>query len=179
MRINAINIILIPLLLCPPSWANEKGDSRVLTDAERARVKSQIEELSKNKLQEGDVARKNIKEDALRKGEAIDQRLKQDKERVDAAADNYSSRFGPGVVNQAGNVKKRELEQKAAADKAAIAGEAAANAAKRQAAAKKSAEDVKSTVEGLKSQVSKDGKYGLKPQGSNLYVRNYGQDKKK
>jgi|AGTN01.1.fsa_nt_gi hypothetical protein len=172
MRI-AISLVLISLLISPASWA---GETRVLTDAERARVQSQVDELSKNKLEQGETARKNIKDQALRQGKAIDQKLQQEKDRIDATAENLSGRYGVGLTSQVGNAKKRELDALAAAAKAKVAKDAQADTAKRQATAKKSADDVKTTVDGLKSQVSKGGKYGLKPHGSNLYVRSYGKD---
>lgn len=168
-----ISLVLASFLMCPSCLADEK---KVLTDAERARVQSQIDQLSKSKLEQGDAATKNIKEQALRQGSAIDQRLQQEKDRVDATAENLSG-YGVGRVNAVGALKKRELEVRAAAAKAKIARDARADAVKRQESAKKSAEDVKTTVDGLKSQVSKDGKYGLKPHESNLFVRTYGKDK--
>jgi len=176
MRI-AITFTLMILLCCQSSRADEKAREPVLSDSERSRVQAQIDELAKNKLKQGEVARKNIKEQALHQGKLIDQRLQQDKHRIDTAVEDLSGRYGSDVVNQIGNAKKRELEARANAQKSKVAADARADAARRQSSAKKSAEGVGQTVDGLKSQVSKKGKYGLKPHASNLYVRTYGKDK--
>lgn len=173
MRV-AIILVLISFFVCPASWAE---DTRVLTDAERARVKAQMDGLSKSKLEQGEIARKNIKEQALNQGKAVDERLQQEKERIDRTAENLSGRYGLGRTTAVGAVRKRELELRAAGAKAKVAKDAWAEAAKRQAVAKKSADDVKTTVDGLRSQVNKGGKYGLKPHQSNLYVRSYGKGK--
>ena len=157
------------------STAPQSAAPKTLSDAERARVQSQIESLKQSKMERAHAAGEDIRKDAVRQGETIDKDLKQKHDRVDRYSNGMSWMYGPDAARAIGNAKKQQLTQQAAAEKAKIAREAQQKALRRAEAAKKSADNIDESVTGLKSQVSKDGKFGLQPQGSNLHVRNYGK----
>ncbi|MBU6455591.1 MAG: hypothetical protein KGS72_27715, partial [Cyanobacteria bacterium REEB67] len=59
--------------------------------------------------------------------------------------------------------------------KDALKSDALVQADKARAEAARSAAHVQQSADNLKTQVGKDGKFGLRPEGSNLHVRHYGQ----
>lgn len=156
-----------------PSQAEDKT-APVLNPTERARLKRQIDSLAASKVQAAKSSNTNVKNQAIRDGKAIDQTVKQQKERVDKAADSLSWYYGRDLATAAGAAKKRQLEEAALAQKQKIAAEAKRRADLQNAAAQKSIQNIEESVTGLKSQVAKKGQYGLQPKGSNLNVRNYG-----
>lgn len=143
-----------------------------------ADTSQQIQSLEKSKLEAAQKANANIKREALRKGEAIDQSTRGKKERVDKAADSLSWYYGRDAATAAAAAKKRQLEAAAAAEKEKIAKEAKRRANEQSAAAQKSIQNIQESAAGLKSQVAKKGEYGLQPKGSSLHVRNYGTTNK-
>jgi hypothetical protein len=166
--------VLILMLAINLSPALAQAQSQQLSDKDRARIKAQVDALKANKLKEAASANRGLKQDALRQGEAIDQTVNQQSEQIDRAAENIAPRFGPEFANSLGALKKQELQAKARAEKERIAREARSKGATNVGAARKTVGNIDDTVEGLKSQVSKSGEYGLKPKGSSIYVRNYG-----
>jgi hypothetical protein len=165
-------ILVIAGIYLSPALAH--AQSQQLSDKERARIKEQVDALKNSKLKEAAAANQQVKQDALRKGVAIDQKINQQSEQIDRAAENIGPRFGTDFAKSLGDVRKQELQAKAKAEKEKIANEARKTGATNAGAAKKTVDDIDKSVEGLKSQVSKSGKFGLKPKGSNVYVRNYG-----
>ncbi len=155
------------------SPALAEDSSSQLSDKEKERIKAQAQALKKSKLSESESFKKNIKQDALRQAEAIDQKVNQQSKFVDKAVENFSPRLGPEYANTLGTAKKQQLLDKANIEKEKIATEARKKAATKASIAKKNADNIDKSVEGLKSQVNKSGKFGLKPKGSSLYVRNY------
>ena len=164
-------------LTCSVALAEGKETVNAPTDAERARVKAQVESLQKRKLQEAAAASQSVKNDALRKGKVVDENSAAvTRAKVDRAADSMSWYYGHDAAHVAGSAKKQELTHQAEAEKQKIAEEAKKRAALHAASSQKSADNINESVEGLKSQVSKDGKFGLQPTGTNLHVRNYGKN---
>jgi hypothetical protein len=146
-----------------------------VTDTDQARVKRQVESLQNSKIQAGQQANKLTTDAAKRKQAEIDKQHESDRAYVRKKTEEWGYVIGPDAAKHVGAARERELAAQAAAEKQKIAKHAEEKAARQQAAARKQAEGVKASVEGLKSQVSKDGKYGLKQKNSNLYVRHYGQ----
>ncbi len=165
---------VLSLLMIASSFSTAvHGQNQQLTDAEKARIKDQIKGLKDSKLKDAENANKNLKEQALRQGKAIDDSVKQQSDQIDKAVENVTPRFGVERTNALGNMKKKELLDKANAEKEKVATGARKKAATTTGAAKKAANGVDESIDGLKSQVTKPGQYGLKPKGSNMYVRNY------
>ncbi len=165
-------LVLTLALCCYPTLAH--GQDQKLTEAEKARIKQQVESLKQSKIKEAESANKAVKEQALRDGAVVDQKADQYNKQVDKAVENFSPRFGTGYTVGAGDAKKEEIKEKAKAEKDRIAKEARKKGAAQMDAAKKATSAIDEEVEGLKSQVSKSDKFGLKPKGSGIYVRNYG-----
>jgi hypothetical protein len=169
MRI-AIKFGLLLLLSAAPCTAQDQKVSG-LSDAERAKIKAQVEGLKQTKIKQSDDATNALRNKALKEGQEIDKTLNQHQQRIDKTVEHLPWLVGEGQDRK--NAYKNEadrLKQKTAAD-------AKKRAAAHAAAASKSAQNVQDSIEGLKSQVGADGKYGLKPKGSNLYVRQYGDKK--
>lgn len=167
-------LIGIAVLVAALSSAAAAQEPQKLTEQEKAKIREQVQALKDSKLKEAEVQNKYTKEDALRQGQAIDQKLEKADKIIDKAVDNYSSRYGTDYARSAGNAKKQELKERADAEKQRIANEAKKRGATQNDSAKKTTNDIDQAVEGLKSQVSKQGKYGLTPKGSSIYIRNYG-----
>lgn len=167
-------IALTLTLITSGAAAFAEGNSDV-TPEQKARIKAQMESLQKSKANAAASDNKAVKEQALRQGAAINKKAEQAKDRVNNAVDSMSWYYGHGASSAVGAAKKQQIDAEAAAQKAKIAAEAKARAAARNAAAAKSAQNIRDSVDGLKSQVSKNGQYGLKVEGTNLHVRNYGK----
>lgn len=165
-----IIIVLLSAIFTAPAVAQAPNQ---LTEKEKARIQDQVQALKNSKLKQGEIINKNTKNDAIRQGQNIDQKVDQANKNIDSAVDNYSSRFGNDFAKTVGNAKKAEIKQMGAAEKEKLANEARAKSARQAESAKKAAESIDESVDGLKSQVSKSGKFGLTPKGSNPYVRNY------
>ncbi len=170
-----LSLVLTLSLSCLSALASDNGTNNQLSEAERARVKAQLESLQKSKIQAAESANKVTKDSALRDAHAIDQKLKQQKQSVDKDVEGYSWLYGSDAARLAGQGKKQQLEAQAKAEHDKVKAAALKKAAASAAAAKKSTENLQQSVEGLKSQVGTKGQYGLKPKGSSLYVRQYGK----
>lgn len=170
-----LSLVLTLSLFCLNAFASDNGTNRQLSEAERARVKAQLESLQKSKIQAAERANKITKDAALRDGQAIDQKLKQQQQNVDKNVEGYSWLYGSEAARHAGQHKKQQLEAQAKDEQDKVKAAALKKAAAATAAAKKSSENLQQSVEGLKSQVGTKGQYGLKPKGSSLYVRQYGK----
>lgn len=169
-------LIISVTFACGNAFAEEKADKKILTETERARINSQVEALKKSKMDEAANVNQNTKTDALRQGKAVDEKLKQQHQAVDDLTTNNTWLYGKELMHNAGQAKKQELDAQAQAEKDKIAKQAREKAEQQLNAAKKSAQSINQTVEGLKSQVSKDGKFGLQPKESNLHIRTYGKN---
>jgi hypothetical protein len=167
--------IALALLLSTTVCAAMADDKPVLSPAEKARLKAQVEALQKSKSDAAATANKAIKDAALGQGATIDEKTKKLKDRVDKDAESYSWYYGKDAATAAGATKKQHLQQEAQTEKDRIAAEARRRAAAQNAGAQKSIKNINDSVDGLKSQVAKKGQYGLQPQGSSLTVRNYGK----
>ncbi len=167
-------LVAIAVVLATVSSAALAQESGKLTEQEKAKIREQVQALKNSKLTEAEVQNKNTKDDAVRQGKSIDQKLENAEKIIDKAVDNYSPRYGTGYAKSAGDAKKQELKEMAEAKKQQIANEAKKKGAAQMASAKKTANDIDQSLEGLKSQVSKDGKFGVTPKGSSIYIRNYG-----
>jgi hypothetical protein len=146
-----------------------------LTDTERAKVKGQMQALQSSKLQDAARSGAAIKDSALRQGDVINQDLSKKQQYIDQKREEWSYVIGPNGAKAVADSKKNAVAASAQEQKEKIAKTALEKAAKQQAAAKKSVENIQQSVEGLKSQVAKDGKFGLKPTGDSLHVRQYGK----
>jgi hypothetical protein len=169
-----LNAVLITALSACNALAAENAANGV-TDAQREKVRAQVKSLQTQKMQDVESANKSVKSDAMRKGKTVDDRIKGQHAEIDAAADNYLTRMGPEGVRRAAEVRKERVSRQGQDEKSDIANEARRKAAGQRAAASKASQGVQESVEGLKSQLSAPGEYGLKPKGSSLYVRNYGK----
>jgi hypothetical protein len=175
MRVLLLGLAVAVAVASPSAFAGDSKASKALTDAEKARIRAQVESLQKSKIDQAQKAQQDIKNNAIKKGQAVDSKLNQAKEQIDRDADGLSWVYGKNAASLAAKGKKQELKELADSEKAKIAAEAQRKAAAKAVAAKKQVESINDTVEGLKSQVGKDGKFGLQPKGSNLNVRNYGK----
>lgn len=169
---NATVIGLVLSVACTSSGLAQEQSQ--LSEKEKARIRAQVQALKESKLKQGEILNTNTRNDALRQGQNIDQKVEQANKTIDNAVENFSPRWGSDVAGSLGNAKKAQIKEMAAAQKAQIAAEARKKGAVQAEAAKKSADSIDQSVEGLKSQVSKSGKFGLQPKGSSPYIRNYG-----
>lgn len=173
MRILTLALLLT--ISCTHASAQGTDSGKTLNEAERARVKSQVDALQRAKLQGAEQSGKAVKEAATRQAQAVDKQHEQARHYVDKTAEQWSYVVGPQAAKSAAEARQRSLAQEAQSQKDKINRAANEKAATQKAAAQKYANNVNQSVEGLKSQVSKGGKYGLQPKGSNLYVRQYGK----
>jgi hypothetical protein len=181
MRIAIMLVIAVTCSFAPASAGEQaankttaktaaKTNVKPLTESEKSRIKHQVDALQQSKIQTAEQANKGIKDAAVKQGQSIDQRVKQVQDQ------NNNTAKGMPWLSGAAAQRNAALSAQAEAEKQKVAVEAKKRAAAQTAAAKKSVENINQSVDGLKSQVSKDGKFGLKPQGSNLNVRNYGKN---
>jgi hypothetical protein len=165
--------LIAAFCLCNSVAAQNAGNG--VTEAQRAKVRAQVQSLQMQKMQTVDGANSAVRNDALRQGKAIDDRVRRQQAEIDAAAENYATRFGPEGARRGAEVLKNRVTTQGQSEKVNIANEARRKAAMQRAAANKTSQGVQQSVDGLKSQLSGPGEYGLKPKGSNLYIRNYGK----
>jgi hypothetical protein len=155
------------LLTAIPAQAKD-NNANALSDAERAKIKAQVEALKQTKNKQAQDASNALRGKALKEGQQIDQTLNQHQQRIDNTVKHLPWLSGEGQERKdAYKAEAERLKQKTAAD-------AKKRAASQAAAAAKSAQNVQDSIEGLKSQVGAKGNYGLQPKGSSLYVRQYG-----
>jgi hypothetical protein len=155
--------------------AEAADGTNAMTEADKAKVRAQVESLKKEKLQAGERSSKATADAAKRQLQDVDQRHKESQEYINRKEKEWGWVVGPDAAKHAASAQSKALSERTEAEKAKIAGEGQKKAAAQQAAAKKNADNINQSVEGLKSQVSKDGKFGLQPEGSSLHVRNYGK----
>lgn len=172
---QVISLVFACSLCCSAGIAKESEASKVLTEAEKAKIRAQVEDLKKNKMDDADRANKAVKSDAVRQGQEIDKDVAVKHKQIENLAKNMTWMYGPDAMRHAAEVRKHQVNQQAQAAKDKIKADAQKKAAGQRAAAQRSADSVEQSVEGLKSQVGKDGQFGLQPKGSNLHVRNYGK----
>ena len=151
------------------------GDrSKVLSEAEKAKIKAQVEALQKANLKAGEASEKAINQRAAQQTQAIGQEHAAKNAQIDKKVQEWSWVVGPDAAKVGGDARKKAITEQMRAEQAKVLRDAQDAAAGKQTAAKQKAAGVTQTVKGLKSQVSADGKYGLQPKGSSLYVRQYG-----
>jgi hypothetical protein len=143
-------------------------------DAAQARVQAQVESLQKSKFEHAHHVGAAAKKDAERKSQVVDAKLKQQHRELKHVEDNMSGVFGHEVVNDGAHARRQELNAHAQKEKDALHKHAAVQADRARSEAARSAAHVQQSADNLKTQVGKDGKFGLRPEGSNLHVRHYG-----
>ncbi len=176
MRVMCTTFLVLAMSTVCAFAGGGSASGQALTDAERAKLKAQVEAAQKTKMQEAERAKADIKRTAIKQGQAVDQQAKQAGDKIDHDVNGLSWVYGSKAASLAGQAKKQQISAEAAAEKQRIAKEALKRAAEKDAQAKKGADSIVETVQGLKSQVGKDGKFGLQPKGSSLNVRNYGKN---
>lgn len=177
MRVVTSVLLILGAMHLPVAPAQSQSEQ--LTEKEKARIREQVKSLKDSKVKDAESANKSVKQAALKQGEIVDQKVNQASQQIDKAVENFSPRFGVERTQALGDQRKQELKNLGNSEKEKIAKAARQRGATNASAAKKTADGVDATIDGLKSQVSKDGKYGLKPKGSSLYVRNYGEKSEK
>ncbi|HEY9791351.1 MAG TPA: hypothetical protein V6D22_13190 [Candidatus Obscuribacterales bacterium] len=166
---------LLVAATCATSVASAADSDSKMTDAEKARTKAQIDSLKKQKLQAGQKQAQQTADTAKRDVDEVERRRQNLHAEIDQKRKMYDWKVGTERSKAAAAVHKKEVDEAANAEKAKIIEHARKKASAQHAAAKKNADNINESAEGLKSQVSKDGKFGLQPKGSSLHVRNYGK----
>jgi hypothetical protein len=173
--LTSVTVILSAALTGIGGCCQKVAAQSTLTSAEKARIEQQAKSLERSHIRAGQQAAKSTASEAQKKMQAVDKQHQADRDYVRKKTDEWSYVIGPDAAKQAGAASEKALDEQSAAEKNKIAKQAARKEEMQKAVAAKRAAGVNASVEGLKSQVSKDGKFGLQPKGSNLHVRQYGK----
>jgi hypothetical protein len=148
-----------------------KANTNKANTASNARLQDQARALQNTKLQDAHRSVAASNQAALKRTGEIDRRLAHQHRQLHHQVDGMWD-----AAIRDGHQQKQQLSQRAEAQKQRIMQQHQQDTAQRMAAAKKAADSVNQSAVGLKSQTSRDGRFGLKPQTSNLHVRHYGSN---
>jgi hypothetical protein len=162
------------VLACTISCTKAISADKTAPDADKLRLQNQAEALKNAKLKDGEAKAKQVKLEAERQKEAVDKRLQQVHKDIVHHEVTQSFIIGSDVAHHGSLMRKHQANEEAKAKKEQIDADARAKANAHRAAAEKKAAIIDQSVDGLKSQVGTDGKFGLQKKGTSLHVRNYG-----
>ncbi|HEY9712413.1 MAG TPA: hypothetical protein V6C72_03025, partial [Chroococcales cyanobacterium] len=139
------------------------------------KMKEQAANLHRNRWQDAEHRKRAVHAEAQRKKAVIDEELKEKHADVDAFADRHAFFVGPEAAHHFATGHKQGLTLEAEAAKHKIEEKSLKRQAAHAESAHQTSRKINESVEGLHSQVGKDGQFGVRPQSSNLHVRHYGK----